>query len=311
MTLARRALAAVVVIVAAGCHGGAPPQLELGSVGVEQAAGRVGGELARVEVGNAGGGALLLDGVRADCGCRLVSTLPDMLASGERAAIVVRCRRGAERATGAHEIHIASNDPQRPDAVARFAAPREDHLGVEPRAVYFGYVPLGSSVTRDLALAAEPASPGGVPVAADAELQVESRPPRADGRRVVRVRFTPHAPGPFHGALALDGRPAIAVSGVGYRSVLTFPAELTLPSEVTPSVPPAIALKHVGAAALEIAGIETPPGVTAELQTTTPGREFRLVVRAHGRLPPDAAIRLRTSDGEEPLVTIPLHEVGT
>ena len=50
MTLARRAIAAAVVIVATGCDGGAPPQLELGTVATEQAAGPAGGELARVEV---------------------------------------------------------------------------------------------------------------------------------------------------------------------------------------------------------------------------------------------------------------------
>jgi len=309
VTLARRAIAAVVVIVAASCDGGAPPQLELGTVAVEEAAGPSRGELARVEVTNVGGRALLLDGVRADCGCRLVSTLPEMLASGERVAIVVRCGRAAGR-PAAHEIRIASNDPQRAEAIARFSAPREEHVGVEPRALYFGYVPVGGSATRELTLAADAARDGGAPVANDAELQVETRPPRADGRRVVRARFTPHAPGPFHGTLALGGRAPLAVSGVGYRSVLAFPAELTLPSDISPSAPPAIALKHVGSAALEIGGIETPPGVTADLQTTTPGRDFRLVVRAHARLPAGAAIRLHTSDADEPLVTIPLREVG-
>ncbi len=193
--------------------------------------------------------------------------------------------------------------------MARFAAPRGEHHAFEPSALYFGYVPVGGSATREIALAAD-ATTAGAPIAREAELQVETRPPHADGRHVIRVRFTPHAAGPFHGTLTLDGRPAIAVSGVGYRGVLAFPAELTLPSEVSPGAPPAIALKYVGPAALEIGAIETPPGVTAELQTTTPGREFRLVVRAHGPLAPDAALRLRTSDAEEPLVTIRLRDVG-
>ncbi len=308
MTLARRAIAAAVVIVATGCDGGAPPRLELGTVATERAAGPAGGELARVEVANVGGRVLVLDGIRVDCGCRLVSALPETLARGERTAIVVQCRR-ATSTDGSHEIRIASNDPQRAEAVARFAAPRGEHHAFEPSALYFGYVPVGGSATREIALAAD-ATTAGAPIAREAELQVETRPPHADGRHVVRVRFTPHAAGPFHGTLTLDGRPAIAVSGVGYRGVLAFPAELTLPSEVSPGAPPAIALKYVGPAALEIGAIETPPGVTAELQTTTPGREFRLVVRAHGPLAPDAALRLRTSDAEEPLVTIRLRDVG-
>src|SRR4029077_12923445 len=100
-------------------------------------------------------------------------------------------------------------------------------------ALYFGYVPVGGSATRELALAADTAT-AGAPLAREAEPHVETRPPRARGRHVVRVRFTPHAAGPFHGTLTLDGRPAIAVSAVGYRGVLAFPAELTLPSEASP-----------------------------------------------------------------------------
>ena len=91
---------------------------------------------------------------------------------------------------------------------------------------------------------------------------------------------------------------------------MAFPAEIALPSEVSPGAAPTIALKYVGATPLELGAVDTPPGVTADVQATTPGRDFRIVVRAHAPLPRDAAIRVHTSDAEEPLLTIPLHEVG-
>ena len=101
------------------------------------------------------------------------------------------------------------------------------------------------------------------------------------------------------------------MSGVGYRAVLAFPAELALPSEVSAGTPPAIALKNVGATPLEITAVDLPPGLVGELQATSPGREFRLVVRAHGRLGAgESAIRLHTNDVEEPVVTIPVRDGG-
>jgi hypothetical protein len=307
VTRPRRATAAVLFLVTSACAGGSPPRLELGAVVVERETGPSGAALARVEVGNAGGRDLLLHGVRFDCGCRLVSALPEALAGGERAVMVVRCRQVAAAPASAREIRLSSNDPERAEAVARFTIVGEDRAGVEPRALYFGYVPVDGSTTRELAFDA--GTGGRVPTASDPEVQIEERPPRPDGRRMVRVRFTPHAPGPFHGTLALDGRPAIAVSGIGYRRVLVFPAEVTLPSEISSGALPAIAVKSVGAA-LEIGAVESPPGLAAELQTTTPGRDFRLVLRSHGRVPPGAVIRLHTSDTEEPLVTIPIREIG-
>lgn len=316
MTRSRRATVATVAMtlaIAAACGRGAPARLEIGDVVTEPAAGASRAVLVRLELRNGGGRELLLHGVRADCGCHPTSPLPEVLAGGERATLVLRCRSEA-RAARPREIRISSSDAARAEALVRFTIPQGSGVEVEPPALYFGYVAVGASAVRELALPppVDAAAADIAPVAHDPELQVEQRPPRADGRRVVRVRFTPRAPGLFRGALELAGRPdAVAVSGVGYRAVLAFPAELALPSEVSAGTPPAIALKNVGATPLEITAVDLPPGLVGELQATSPGREFRLVVRAHGRLGAgESAIRLHTNDVEEPVVTIPVRDGG-
>jgi hypothetical protein len=151
-------------------------------------------------------------------------------------------------------------------------------------------------------------------VPADPAITVESLPPRADGRHAYRVRFTPRAAGPLHTALDLGPeRGTVAVSGVGFRSVLAFPAEVTLPNAATANGPPAIALKNLAEEPLEITRVDYPPGLTGDLQGLAPGREFRLALRARGPGGPrgeggqgGAAIRLHTSAPDEPVVIIPV-----
>jgi hypothetical protein len=309
VTHPRRATAAVLLTLAVACGAGSPARLELGAVATEAGASRT--VIARVEMRNAGARELLLHGVRLDCGCRLDAALPDALAGGERATLVVRCRSGGDATARPREIRLSSSDRERPEVVVGVPLPESGRVLAEPPALYFGYVPVGASAARDLALPADGAGAADAPPIARApELQIEPRPSRADGRRVVRVRFAPRAAGPFRGTLAL-GREvdAVPVSGIGYRSVLAFPAEVTLPSEVTAGAPPPVTLKNVGAAPFEITAVEVPPGLAADLLTTAPGREFRLVLRAHGRLAAEGgAIRLHTSDPDEPLVTIPVRD---
>jgi hypothetical protein len=127
---------------------------------------------------------------------------------------------------------------------------------------------------------------------------------------VARVRFTPREAGVFHGALVVDGVPdAVPVRAVGYRGLLAFPAELTLGPVRAGGAPTTVAIKAVGAAPVEITRVELPAGVAGELQTATPGREFRLVLRVRGgRLDGgEGAVRLHTTDPGEPLLTIPVR----
>jgi len=299
----RRPAAAVVLALVLGCGSGPPPRLTLGQPIVD-AADASGRHVARLELRNDGGRALALHGVRLDCGCRLQAPLPELLAPGEHATLAVRCRADADAALRPRAITVLSSDPERPEAVAAMTLPGG---GAPAVGVYFGYVALGASAVHDLALRA--GASDAPPTSSDAALSVEPRPPRADGARVVRLRFAPRQAGPFHGTLALGGAGgALEVSGVGYRDLIALPAEVHVPSETTRGAPPAIALKATGAAPVAITAVEAPEGLTADVQPTGIGREFRVLLRARaGRRPTSGAIVVRTTDPDEPVITIPVH----
>ncbi|HEY2385690.1 MAG TPA: hypothetical protein VGK30_01910, partial [Candidatus Binatia bacterium] len=127
------------------------------------------------------------------------------------------------------------------------------------------------------------------------------------GARVLRVRFAPRAAGALHATLTLRGGTR-AASAVGYRNLIALPAEIHVPSETTGGAPPVIALKAVGPAPVAITAIETPEGLSAEVQPPGAARELRVVLRAHGPRRGGGAVVLRTSDPDEPVVTIPLRD---
>ena len=288
------------------------------------------GELvtARYEIRNRGGGALVLHGLTLACGCRLAAPLPEAVAAGESTAVTLLCRAPLAAGDAVRELRLLSSDPAQPETRLRLAMSVAG-AGAEPPALYFGYVPVGGVAVRELTLPAsgrgqaggngrqiESGAAGGAtagpsslaPVAVDPAISLEPRPLRADGARVYRVRFAPRAAGPFRTVLDLGpGAGKVPVSGVGFRRVLAFPAEVTLPSALTAGGPPPIALKSVGEGPLEITRVELPPGLAGELYAVRPGHEFRLALRA---LAPNGvaagAIRLHTNAPEEPLVTIPV-----
>lgn len=340
-----RLLAALLAGACAGaCETGAPPRLEVtgGVTGAplsgtsapgEGASPRVAlraGELAtaRYEIRNSGGRALVLHGLTLDCGCRLASALPDALSPGESAAITALCRAPLAAGDAIRELRLLSSDPAQPETRLRLAMSVAG-AGAEPPALYFGYVPVGGAAVRELTLPASgrdrpggngrrvesgaaggasagPSSPA--PVAVDPAISVEPRPLRADGARLYRVRFAPRSAGPLRTVLDLGpDAGTVPVSGVGFRRVLAFPAEVMLPSVLTAGGPPAVALKSVSDVPLEITRIELPPGLAGELHVVRPGHEFRLSLRA--RVPDGVAagaIRLHTSAFDEPLITIPV-----
>ncbi len=304
-----RILAALLVVTS--CGYGAPARVGIGEVTTAAAPDDPGARVARVEIRNDGGGELLLHGVRLGCGCRVVSPLPDALAGGERATLAVRCRNDATAATRLHEIFMLSSDPDRSEIVIPLVLPHDATPGPEPGALYFGYVAVGSSMVRDVVL--PPDGPGTVtslPESMDPALTMERRPSRADGRRVLGVRFTPRTSGPFRAAVHLGGTSGtLQVSGVGYRGLIALPAEITLPTETSGGGLPAIAIKSVGAAPVAITSVETPAGLTGELQTSSE-REARLILRARAAHSA-GAILVHTTSPDEPVLTIPVHDGST
>jgi hypothetical protein len=324
----RRLLSAALALLTA-CGGGAPPRLELTGTGGGERGGETapavaapnvvraalaGGEVATItyELRNSGGRALLLHGVTTDCGCDLVAPPPDAIAPRARTRLAVACRAPLGSGRAWRTTRLFSNDPRRPELslLVELATTGSE---AQPPGLYFGYVAVGRSAVQRLALPIPAGRTGGraepppVPRAGDPAVTVE---PGVDegGRRVHLVRFTPRAPGPFHAALDLGpGAPAVPLSGVGFGDVVVVPAELTLPPASDSAVSATVVLTNLGDAPLVVTGIDFPTGLSGELQTTVPGRELHLVVRARGgRGPIDAPIRLRTGSPDEPALIVPV-----
>ena len=93
----------------------------------------------------------------------------------------------------------------------------------------------------------------------------------------------------------------VAATGIGFRTVLAYPAEVRLPSPATAGGPPPIALKGIGDEPLEITHIDFPAGLAGDLQAVTPGREYLLRLRARGAaVVAPGAIRIRTAARPSP-----------
>lgn len=256
----------------------------------------------RYQLRNVGGRTLMLDGLAPACGCVPTSRLPETLAAGASTVVDLQCRPTRTVGEAVRELRVLSSDPSNPETIVRVTLPGQGP-GPDPAALYFGYVPVGESAVRDVVLP--------VPVAvetltppAQAELAVEPMPARADAAFGVRVRFTPRVPSVVRATIDLGpaGGP-LAVVAVGYAGILALPAEVTLPRATGAAGLPVITLVGV-AEPLAITHVDYPPGLSGELRTVIPGRQFRLVLRGRGHAGA-GAIRLR-SDAGAPLLTIPV-----
>ena len=289
---------------------------------------------ARYAIRNGGGRELLLYGLVSDCACRVAGRLPDALAGGEEATIAILCRAPWAAGEARCAPRLLSNDPARPDETLRIVLHVEG--GAEPGALYFGYVPVGGAAIREVVVPRPAAGSGAAarPAASDPAISIEPRPPRADGRSLYRVRFAPRAAGVLRTFVDLGGGAApVPVSGVGFADVLAFPAEVRLSAlpGAAGSALPAIDVKNVGAAPLEVARIEYPAGLSGEVQVLVPGRDLRITLRRRSApapgtpraapgtppaapgTPPAAegtpAIRILAGASLEPVVTIPVLSV--
>ena len=317
---AARLAALAVMVLVVGCRPSAPAKVEVSRISLHPAdapAGNVPADAsapARVAAGsrvvadftvrNAGGSDLIVHGVVRDCGCELTSPVPEALAPGHSAEIGVACRAPLAEGTTVRELHLVSDDPESP-SVALQVPMTTAGTRASPAAVYFGYVAVGGSASRDVT--AGPSNGGGAeasaPKASSDVIAVERKP---DNRTYV-LRFTPNATGPIHVDVDLGAGVHVAASGVGFRSVLAYPAEVRLPSATTASGPPPIAIKGVGEEPLEIMRVDFPPGLAGDLQAVTPGHEYRLSLRRRdAALGADAAIRLHTTSPSDRDLTIPV-----
>jgi hypothetical protein len=122
------------------------------------------------------------------------------------------------------------------------------------------------------------------------------------------VRFTPRAAGVVRATIDLGpGADPLPVTAVAYDGVVAFPPEVRVPRTTGAPGLPSIMLIARDGAPLAIGDVDYPDGISGELRTIVPGKQFRLLLR--GRVPPgapDAAIRVRRDPASEPLVVIPV-----
>jgi hypothetical protein len=294
-------VAALLAVVAA-CTRSEPARLEVRALTKSNGADDV---TARFQLKNVGGQPLTLDGVVPACGCVPASPLADALAPGVTQALDVRCTAPRSAGTVVRELRLRSSDPSHPETGIPVTL-EGGGVGPEPAALYFGYVAVGASETRDVVLPAGTT----VPPPARPDLTVEPLPARQDGAHGVRVRFSPRAPGIVRAGVPLGANGGtLPIAAVAYDRVIAFPSELRVPRPSGAAGLPSIALVGRGPTPLAIADVDYPSGLTGELRTIVPGQQYRLVLKGRPTITTDAAIRVRGARGEE-LLAIPVEDAA-
>jgi len=289
---------AAMLAVAAACTRSEPARLEVRALTTVAEADAI---AARFQLKNVGGQLLTLDGIVPACGCMPASPLTDALAPGATQALDVRCTVPRDAGAVVRELHLRSSDPSSPETALPVTLQGRS-TGPEPAALFFGYVAVDASETRDVVL-----PPGtAVPPPARTDLTVEPLPARPDGAHGIRVRFTPRAPGVVRTSVSLGPNAgALPITAIAYDRILAFPSELRVPRPTGAPGLPSITLVGRGPAPLAIANVDYPSGLSGELRPIVPGQQYRLVLRGRPAITADAAIRIRGARGEE-LLAIPV-----
>lgn len=297
-------------MLAVACGRSDPPRLKVSPLAESGRAGvRSDVVDARYQLRNVGGRVLALDGVAPACGCVATARLPESLAPGASSMLDVSCRQPRTVGDVVRELHLRSSDPSSPETVLRVTLAGVGP-GPDPAALYFGYVPVGESISRDVVLPVA-LLVDHVAAPTPAALSLEAMPVRADGGHGVRVRFTPRVAGVVRATIDLGSAGgALPVIGVGYEGVLALPAEVRLSSANGAGLP-AITVMGLGDEPLAITHIDYPSGLVGELRTVIPGRQFRLILRGRGRADADGAatIRLWRDAAGDPILTIPVVDI--
>jgi hypothetical protein len=302
-----RGVVGMAMLLALGCGRSDPPRLKVTELPVSPAGTTTGAAAstidARFQLRNVGGRPLALDEVVPACGCAVTSRLPATLASGASTTLAATYRVPAATGRVVRELRLRTSDPQDPETPLRVTVAGRS-AAPEPSALYFGYVAVGESAVRDVVL---PAAVGVLAPSPRPDLTLEPLPARADGALGVRVTFAPSAPGIARATLDLGAAGALPVIAIGYESLMAFPSEIRVPRPTGAAGLPSVTLVALGDAAVAMTTIDYPPGVSGELKTIVPGRQFRLVLRGRATA---GEIRVHGGAAHDPLLTIPVVDAA-
>ncbi len=291
---------ALLAAVATACGGADPPHLAVTALPAATDS-----RAAAFELRNEGGRMLTLDGVVAGCGCVAGSRLPPELAPGAATRLDVRCSASRLAGDGERELRVRSSDARRPETLLRVAL---GPSSAAPAPLYLGYVAVGATLVRDVVVASDATVP---PTASRPDLEVDALAPNPDGVRSVRVRYTPRVAGIVRTTVDLGPAGMLPITAVAYERVMAYPAEVRVPRPSGAAGLGGVTLVVATDSPLAIARVDYPAGITGELRTIEPGRQYRLVL--HGRGPiagSDAAIRVHGDAGADPLLVIPVVDAA-
>jgi hypothetical protein len=297
----RRLLAVAVAAASAACGSGEPARLAVRDLPAETSGVTT---RATFELRNDGGRPLVLDRVVPACGCGPVSRLPAELRPGVAAQLEIECVGSSVAGDDVRELALRTSDPRSPETLLRVRLGRAAH-GLAP--VYLGYVAVGETLVRDVAV---PSLAADVAPRSSGDVDVETASGAPDAARAVRVRFRPRTAGVVRATVDLGAAGLLTVTAVGYDGVMAFPAEVRSPRPSGAAGLPPVTLVAAGASPFTVGHVEYPPGMSGEIRPVVPGRQYRLALALRGALAGGAAIRVHGERPEDPVLVIPVVDAA-
>ena len=110
------------------------------------------GELLRhvFKVTNRGDDILELKKVEASCGCTAALLSSEQVQPGKTAEVEVKVKTEGKTGRIENRVTVTTNDPRQAEITLKLSAVSEPEFSYSPRSLYFGKVPQGQEVTKEL-----------------------------------------------------------------------------------------------------------------------------------------------------------------
>ncbi|MFH1723276.1 MAG: DUF1573 domain-containing protein [Elusimicrobiota bacterium] len=272
---------------------------------------------------NEGPGTLEIGEVRSSCGCTAALVSKKEIGPGEEGRIKVTFRSRGFRGNVTKTVSVPSNDLASGTATLKIKATVKVEIDAMPSSVSFGDVRRGASASKTVTLeqaAGRKFNIKGIEHKGEG-LAVTSEPEGPASSHKLHVALNaPDKPGTFADVVLVrtddEKQPEvrIPVSARIVGDVIASPASLFLGrvdqgTERTGSV--AVRIGEGSSAEVLSAEIAT-AGLSAELKTVQPGKEYRVTVTLSGEAPAGAlrgTLKIKTSNEDQPWIFVPVNAV--